>query len=78
MNRLGTSALSNIQNAIHLQIALRSRRRTNMKSLICLCDVASISVGVGKNRNAPHAEAARCAGHATRDFAAVRDQNLVE
>ena len=75
MNRLRPALLRHVDDAVHRQITLRRRRRTDPIRVVCILDVKRLSVGIRIDGDAFDVQLAARAADPNRDLAAIGDQN---
>ena len=78
VNRVGAGDLGRADHRRHVQVAVGAPRRADADVLVGKAAVQRVLVGLGEDRHRLDAELAAREDDAQRDFAAVRDQDLLE
>ncbi len=78
MDRIDVAYFRRAHDAVHLQIAVGTRGGANANRFVGQLHMQRIHVRFGVNRQRPDAQLLTGTDHPQRDFATVRDQNLLE
>ena len=78
MDRLRPGRERGFDDGVAAQVALARRRRADAMRFVAGRDVHGVGVGVGIDRDGAHAHAPRGARDATRDLAAIGDEDAVK
>ena len=78
MNRIRPRDLGSRDQARDLEIALARRRGTETDIIVGESDMQRLAIGLGVDRHSLDAEFPRGTNDPERDFAAIRNENLLE